>query len=378
MLSLASSSSAWRNQAVANLGDALVVAFALLGLLFDLQLFDLLFEGANAGDEIFFFFPVGLERVGFLANFGEFFLDDRETLARVRVVFFLQRLLLDFQLRGFAFELIDVSGQGIDLDAQRGGRFVDQVDGLVGQEAVGDVAVRERGRGDDGRVFDAHAVMHFVFFLQAAKDRDGVFDVGFADENDLEAALESRIFFDVLAIFVERGGADGAQLSASQRGLQHVGGVDGAFGGSGADQRVQLVDEQNDLSLRVFDFLEDGLEAVFELAAIFCSGQHRTEIERDHALVLQSFGHVAGDDSLREAFDDGGFADAGLADEHGIIFRAARENLDDAADFFVASDDRIELAAAGLFGQVAGVFVQRLKLGFGILVGNFLRAADDR
>ena len=99
------------NQAVANFGDALQIAFALFGLLFGFQLFDLLFEGANAGDEIFFLLPVGLERVRLLANFGEFFFDDREALARVRVVFFLQRLLFDFELRGFALQLIDVGGQ---------------------------------------------------------------------------------------------------------------------------------------------------------------------------------------------------------------------------------------------------------------------------
>ena len=237
--------------------------------------------------------------------------------------------------------------------------------------------MRKRRRGDDGRVFNAHAVVHFVLLFQAAQDRDGVFDIGFADEDDLEAAFERCIFLDVLAVFVQRSGADGAQLSASERGLQHVGGVDGAFGCSGSDQRVQFVNEENDLALRVFDFLEDGFEAVFELAAILRAGEHRSEIERDYALVLQDFRHVAGDDALGEAFDDGRFADAGLADEHGIIFRAAREDLDHAADFFIASDDGIELAAAGLLGEVASVFLQRLELGFGILVGNFLRAADD-
>ena len=366
-----------RNQAEANLCDALVVALAQLGLLFDLQLFDLFLEGANARDEIFFFLPVRFERVGFLANFGELFFNNPETLARVRVVFFLQRLLFDFELRGFALELIDVGRQRIDLDAQRCGGFVDQVDGLVGQEAVGDVAMRERGRGNDGRIFDAHAVMHFVFFFQAAKNRDGVFDVGLADEDDLEAAFERGVFLDVLAVFVERGGADGAQFSASERGLEHVGGIDRAFGCAGADERVQFVDEENDLALRVFDFFEDGFEAVFEFAAIFRAGEHRSEVERDDALVLQRFGHVAGNDALGEAFDDGGLADSGFADEHGIIFRAAGEHLDDAADFFIASDDRIELAAAGLLGQVAGIFLQRLKLRFGILVGDFLRAADN-
>ena len=141
---------------------------------------------------------------------------------------------------------------------------------------------------------------------------------------------------------------------------------------------MQFVDEQNDLALRVFDFLEDGFEAVFEFAAILRAGQHRAQVERDHALVLQRFGHVAGDDALGETFDDGGLADAGLADQHGIVLGAARQHLDHAADFFVASDDGIELAAPRLLGQVAGVALQRLVLGFGILVGNFLRCRARR
>src|SRR5207302_6307958 len=145
-------------------------------------------------------------------------------------------------------------------------------------------------------------------------------------------------------------------------GLEHVGGVDGAFCGTGSDQGVEFVDEEDDLALRVFDFFQDGLQAVFELAAILGAGEHGSEIEGDYSLVLQNFGYVAGDDSLREAFDDCGLAYAGLADQHGIIFRASGENLDYATDFLVASDDGVELAAAGLLGEVAGVTLQGLIL----------------
>ena len=366
-----------RNLSIANLGDALVVAFAQLGLLFDLELFNLLFEGANASDEVFFLLPLRLQRVGFLANLGKFFLDDSEALARVGVVFFLQRLLFDLELRSFAIELVDVSRQRVDLNAQPGRRLVDEVDCFVGKKAVGDVAVRKQRGGDDRRIFNAHAVVHFVFLFQAAQDRDGVFDSRLADEDGLESAFERCVFFDVLVIFVQRRGADGAQLPASERGFQHIRGVHRAFGGSGADERVEFVNEKNDLALRFFDFLEDGFESVFEFAAIFRAREHRSQIERDDALVLQGFGHIAGNDALRKSFDDRRLADAGLADEHGIIFRAARKHLDHAADFFIASDDGIELALAGLLGEVARIFLQSLELGFGILVSNFLRAADD-
>ncbi len=77
-------------------------------------------------------------------------------------------------------------------------------------------------------------------------------------------------------------------------------------------------------------------------------------------LVLQGFRNVAVDDAQRETFDDGGLADAGLADEHRIVLGAARENLDRAADLLVAADHRIELAVAGSLGQIARIFSQRI------------------
>ncbi len=362
-------------QAVANLRHPLQIALALFRLLFDLELFDLFLQRARAGDQVFLLFPVGFQRVGLLPQFCQLLFDHRQPFFGVRVAFFLQRLLLDFELRGAALQLVDFCGHGIDLDAQRCRSFVDQVDGFVGQEAVRNIAMRQRGRGHNGGILDADAVMHFVALFQSAKDRNRVFDVGFAHEDDLEAALERSIFFDVLAIFVERGGADGAQLAAGQRRLQHVGGVNRAFGRARAHQGVQLVDEQDGLALRVFNVLEDSFETIFKFAAKLRARQHRAQIERHHALVLQGLGHVAGDDALGQAFDDGGFAHAGLADQHRIVLGAAREHLHHAADFLVAADDRIELAAPRLFGQVAGITLQRLVLGFGILVRDFLRSA---
>ena len=109
--------------------------------------------------------------------------------------------------------------------------------------------MRKRGGGDDGGIFDADSVMHLVALFQATQNGDCVFDIGLADENNLEAPLEGSIFFDVFAVLVERGGADGAQLSASERGLEHVGGVDSAFSGASTDQGMKLVDEEDDLAL---------------------------------------------------------------------------------------------------------------------------------
>ena len=125
------------------------------------------------------------------------------------------------------------------------------------------------------------------------------------------------------------------------------------FGAAGADDRVQLVDEGDDLALGVGDLLEDGLEPILELAAVLRARDHRADVERDQPLVAQALGHVALDDAPRQALDDRGLADAGLADEHRVVLRAAAQHLDDAADLLVAPDDRVELALARLLGEVA-------------------------
>ena len=110
---------------------------------------------------------------------------------------------------------------------------------------------------------------------------------------------------------------------------------------------------------------EDALQPLLELAAILRAGDERAHVERQQLLVLEALRHVAIDDAEREALDDRGLADAGLADQHRVVLGAAGEHLDGAADLLVAADHRVELAVAGLRGEVAGVFLQRVILVLG-------------
>ena len=96
----------------------------------------------------------------------------------------------------------------------------------------------------------------------------------------------------------------------------------------------------------------------------------------DDALVLEALGHVAADDALGQALDDGGLADARLADEDRVVLRPAAEDLDDPPDLVVAADDRIELAGAGLGGQVAAVLLEGLVGALRVGRGDPLAAAD--
>ena len=236
------------------------------------------------------------------------------------------------------------SGGRVDVaQADPAGGLVDQVDGLVGQVAVGDVADREVRCGVDGVVGDADLVMLLVALADALQDLDRLLERRLVDHDRLEASLEGGVALDVLAELVERGGADALQLAAGERRLEDVGGVDGAFGGAGADQRVQLVDEEDGV-VRAAQLLDDLLEALLELAAVLGAGDQRADVEGQDALVEERLRDVAGDDALGQTLGDGGLADAGLADEGRVVLRAPREDLDDPLDLLLASDDGIELA----------------------------------
>ncbi len=241
--------------AVADLRRFVQVTLARGARFVNLRLLDRFLQPPKVRDDFLLRLPAQLQLVGFLPEPGQLFFESLQALARGGIFFLAQRLALDFELRHAAFDLVDFRRHGIDFNAQAGGGFVNQVDGLVGQEAVGDVTVGEHRGGDDGRILDAHAMVNFVALLQAAQNGDGVFHRRLAHVNGLETPLERRVLLDVLLVFVERGGADAAQFAARQRRLEHVGSVNRTLRRPRTHQGVQFVDEENDLPARLPRFL---------------------------------------------------------------------------------------------------------------------------
>src|SRR6185436_2724054 len=76
-----------------------------------------------------------------------------------------------------------------------------------------------------------------------------------------------------------------------------------------------------------------------------------------------------------ETLDDRGLAHARLADQHRVVLGAPLQDLDAAPDLVVAADDRVELPLLCPFGQVQGVFGERLALAFVRLSGHVLTAS---
>ena len=361
--------------AVAQLGRALQIGVALGALGVAVRLLESLLRFADRGDRLLLGLPAGLHLAGALAQVRQLALDRLAARDRRIVTLLLQRVQLDLELLDAALDLVDLGRHRVDLDAEARRGLVDQVDCLVGEEAVGDVAGGQQCSRDDRGVLDAHAVVHLVALLQPAQDRDRVLDRRLTHEHGLEAPLQSRVFFYVLAVLVERGRADRAQLAAREHRLQQVRGVHGALGRAGADDRVQLVHEQDDPALGLLHLLQHRLQPVLELAAVLRAGDQRADVERDDAAVAQGLGDVARHDALREALDDRRLADARVADQHGVVLRAPRQHLDHAPDLLVAADHRVELALLRGLGEVTAEALERLVLVLRIGVGHAVRAA---
>ena len=207
-------------------------------------------------------------------------------------------------------------------------------------------------------------MVRLVAVAQTLEDLDGVLHRGLADLHRLEPALQGGVLLDVLAVLVEGGGADRLQFAAGQLGLEDRRRVDRALGGTRTDQRVQLVDEQDDVAAGV-DLLEHLLQAFLEVTAVAAAGHQRTQVEGVELLVLQRLGDLAVHDGLREALHHGGLADAGLTDQHRVVLGATGQHLHDPLDFLLAADDRVELALHGRRGQVAAELVEHQRRGRG-------------
>jgi hypothetical protein len=166
------------------------------------------------------------------------------------------------------------------------------------------------GGGHQRRVLDPDAVVDLVTLFEPAQDGDGVLHRRLVHHDRLEPALQGGVLLDVLLVLVQRGRPDAMELAPGQHGFQQVAGVHGPLGGAGADHRVELVDEEDDLALRVLDGLEHRLEPLLELAAVLGAGDHRAHVEGHDALALEPLRDVPPHDPLGQALHDGRLADA--------------------------------------------------------------------
>ena len=251
--------------------------------------------------------------------------------------------------------------------------LVQQVDGLIGQVAVGDIPFTQGDGGAEHIGGHLHMVVLLVVVLDAVHHGQRIGDTGLLDPDGLEAAFQRLILLDILAVLVEGGGADDLDLPAGEGGLQDVARVHGTFALTGGGDGVDLVDEQDDVARRL-DLTQQTLDPLFELAAELGARHKAGQIQQVDLLLLQARRDIALGDPLRNALGDGRLADTGFADEAGVVLLAAAQDLDGAVNFPVPPDDVIQLALLRLAGQVLAIGIQKFAAGrlFAVPAGLFI------
>ncbi len=285
----------------------------------------------------------------------------RDLIAQVRGILVLlgrhRRVLARLEVGELCHECRRVNRQA-ELQPQPGAGLIDQIDGLVRQHAIGQIAGAHRHGGAQGGVRVRHLVVVLVRAAKTFQDADGILSGGLVDLDRLETALQRRVLLD-LAVLVERRGTDHVQLAARQAGLQDVSGIHRAFTGTArADHRVHLVDEDDDLVLAGSDLIHRLGQALLEISAVSRAGEHAGKIECDHASPGELRRDRAVDDRLSDAVGDRGLTDASLADQYRVVLGAAAEDLDRLLDLVAAADDRVKRAFAGSISEVEPVLVE--------------------
>ena len=218
-------------------------------------------------------------------------------------------------------------------------------------------------------------MIDFVSLLQPAEDGNRVLHCGLIHHDRLETALQGGVLLNVHAVLLESRRADAVQLAAGQHGLEHIAGIHRAVGLAGADDRMQLINEKQNLAVASLDVLEDSLETLLEFAAVLGARDQGSHIQGKDLFIFEPVRHIAPGDPLGKPLHDGGLADAGLTDQDRVVLGLSGKNSDHIADLRVPADDWIHLLRFCLGDELFAVFFKRFVSGFGIIAGHTLVAA---
>ena len=121
---------------------------------------------------------------------------------------------------------------------------------------------------------------------------------------------------------------------------------------------MKLINEEDYLALRLFDFVQHGFQSFLELAAVFCTCHKRAHTKGEYRLIFKSVRYVSADYTLCKAFGNCGFTDAGFTDKHGVVLALTRKDSYNASYLAVTSDYGVELLFSCSFNKVGAVFCE--------------------
>ena len=82
------------------------------------------------------------------------------------------------------------------------------------------------------------------------------------------------------------------ELTAGELWFDEVGGVHGALGSASTDERMQLIDEQDDIAFLMFEIPQHALETILELAAELGACDESAQVQGEDLLMFDAVRYV--------------------------------------------------------------------------------------
>ena len=163
-------------------------------------------------------------------------------------------------------------------------------------------------------------MVRLIAITKSPQHFNGFLHVWFFDEDRRKPALQGSIFFNMLVILVKRGRAHTLQFPSSQGWFEHIRRIHRALCSACPDNRVKLIDEQDNFALSALNLFKGSFQSFFKLPPEARAGNHRPQIKRQHPLSRQYFRDIIGGNFLRQTFNNGSFSNACFPDQYRVIF----------------------------------------------------------
>ena len=151
-----------RNSSVLQFRHACQVTTAPGSLQLELYLFQVFFDLLRPMQGKFLCVPDAIQVSELLLQFGDLNIEILEPLPGTIVFFVLQRFSFNFQLDQAPFQPIHLLGFGIHFHTNQARGLIDEVNSFIRQMPVGDIAITQLCRSNDGRVCNIHTVMQLI------------------------------------------------------------------------------------------------------------------------------------------------------------------------------------------------------------------------
>ena len=141
---------------------------------------------------------------------------------------------------------------------------------------------------------------------------------------------------------------------------------------------MQLINEQNDLSLTVLHILKNRFQTLLKFSSVLGTRYQCSHVQCKNLLILQSLRYITFHNTLCQTFYNCCLTYTRLTDQNRVVLRLTGKDTDHIPDLVIPANNRIQLLVSGFLYQILSVFGKCIIGRLRIVAGNSLIASYRR